>query len=85
MRDHILGTLIIVVFFLVIDNAKHRGAIISMRQDNATQAQRITDLEERFDNYPFDHSKFETDINLIGSSLFTNWEMASERYSKRGK
>jgi hypothetical protein len=62
-----------------------RGHIIELATDNATQAQRIMALEDSFDNYPFDHSKFETDINLIGSSVFPNWEMASDLYSKRGK
>jgi hypothetical protein len=79
---------IIVAMYLIILSMRsvHQlGLIITLRTGNATQAQRITELEERFDNYPFDHSKFETDINLIGGKVFENWEMASERYAKRGE
>jgi 3-methyladenine DNA glycosylase Tag len=73
------------IMCLQYETIRHRETIISLQTDNATQAQRVSELEERFDNYPFDHSKFETDINLIGGAVFENWDMASERYSKRGK
>jgi hypothetical protein len=63
----------------------HRETLISLATDNATQAQRITVLEESFDNYSFDLSRFISDINLIGSSVFENWEMASKRYAEREK
>jgi hypothetical protein len=62
-----------------------RGQVISLQTDNATQAQRIRHLEESFDNYPFDHARIESNVNLIGGKVFVNWEMASELYAKRGQ
>jgi hypothetical protein len=62
-----------------------RGQVISLQTDNATQAQRITELEKQFDNYPFDHSRIESNVNLIGGAVFPNWDKASELWAKRGK
>jgi hypothetical protein len=63
----------------------HREQIISLQTDNATQAQRIKHLEKNAEQPYLDHARIESNVNLIGGSVFENWETASERYSKRGK
>ena len=34
--------------------------------------------------YPIDHTRIESNVNLIGGKVFTNWNMASKLYANRG-
>ena len=86
MKYVLLAMLVVLLIVQTKEDMVHRKQIIALQTDNATQWQQIRQLEFEFINkkcqLPIDHARIESNVNLIGGKVFTNWELASKLYAE---
>ena len=75
-----IDRIMIVLMFLVVVATN-----IVDREDIKTLQEKVIRLEKKECVIPSDHARIDSNVNLIGSKVFTNWEKASELYAKRGE
>ena len=77
--------LLILICILLLISIKQNESILALQTTQDSIVQDIVKLQQKVKAYPLDHTRIDSNVELIGGKVFTNWNMASELYAKRRK